>query len=81
MTRQERFLALLEKHGYKSLNSFCVDKGLQQSNFNKRLKYEDMAVDVKTMFQIANILNEPIETILEIFYYDEFQENHSQTKK
>lgn len=77
MTRQERFKKLLEKHGYKSLNAFCVENGLQQGNFNKRLKYEDLAVDVKTMFQLANALKEPIESILEVFYYDEVTENRA----
>lgn len=81
MTRQEKFINLLKSHGYKSLSSFCNDHGLQQSNFNKRLKYEGLSVDVKTMFQLANALKEPIEVMIEIFYPDEFQENRNLIEK
>lgn len=81
MTRQEKFKALLTKHNYRSLNSFCEAHGLQQGNFNKRLKYEDMKVDLVTLFQLANILHEPIETLIEIFYPDEWQENRSLIEK
>lgn len=77
MTRQEKFKALLTKHNYKSLNNFCDVNGLQQGNFNKRLKYEGMKVDLITLFQLANILHEPIETLIEIFYPEEWINNRA----
>lgn len=75
MTRSEKFMALIKKHNYRSLNNFCEVNGLQQGNFNKRIKYEDMKVDLVTLFNIANILHEPIDTLIEIFYPEEYQEN------
>lgn len=75
MTRQEKFKALLKKHNYPSLNCFCVENGLQQGNFNKRLKYENLKVDLLTLFTLANIMHEPVEVLIEIFYPDEMEEN------
>lgn len=75
MTRQQRFMVLLNKHGYPSLNAFCLDNHLQQANFNRRLKNESLNVDILILFKLANILHEPIETLIEIFYAKELQEN------
>ena len=80
-TRQEKFKALLKKHGYNSLNNFCEREGLQQGNFNKRLKYEDLKVDVSTLFTLANILKEPVEVLIEIFYQEEWNQNRSVIEK
>jgi len=77
MSRREQFMKVLEKHGYPSLNAFCLDNHLLQTNFNKRLKDESLKVDLKILFKLANILHEPIETMIEIFYPDELAENRS----
>lgn len=74
-TRQQRFNELLKKHGYTSLNNFCSEHNLQQANFNRRVKYEDMKVDLLTLFQLADLLHEPIETLIEIFYPEELKKN------
>lgn len=80
MTRQENFMVLLKKHNYQSLNSFCLDNHLQQTNFSKRLRDENMKVDLLILFKLANILHEPIETLIDIFYPEELKENRSLTE-
>lgn len=77
MSRKDEFLELLNKHGYPSVNKFCIENKLQQTNVNKRVKDETIKVDLNTLFIWANILHEPIETMIEIFYPDELQENRS----
>ena len=81
MTRREKFTALLVQKGYKSVNNFCDIKGFQQGNLNRRVKHEDLKVDITTIFEIANALNEPIDVLLEIFYPAEMQENKQCCKK
>lgn len=80
MTRQEKFLKLLKKHNYSSLNNFCIENKLLQSNFNKRIKDESLKVDILILFKLANILHEPIEVMLDIFYPDELKENKKLSK-
>lgn len=75
MSRKESFKALLTKHGYSSVNKFCIENKLNQSNFNNRIKNESIQVELPILFSIANMLHEPIETIIEVFYPDEFKEN------
>lgn len=75
MSRREKFNAVLQKHGYRSLNNFCVENKLLQTNFNKRIKDETMRVDIDTLFLLADLLHEPIETMLEIFYPDDMEIN------
>lgn len=81
MTRKDKFIELLNKHGYKSVNSFCVENNLTQTNVNKRLKNESIRVDIDNLFLFANILHEPIETMIEIFYPDDLKKNHSLVEK
>ena len=80
MTRQKKFMELLNKHNYSSLNAFCLDNHLQQTNFSKRLRDENLKVDLLILFKLANILHEPIETLIEIFYPEELKENRSLTE-
>lgn len=77
MTRKEKFRAVLKKHGYNSLTSFCAEHKLNQSNFNRRIKEESIRVDIDTLFLLADLLHEPIGLMLEIFYPDEMQLNRS----
>lgn len=77
MSRKDNFLELLNKHGYPSVNNFCIENKLQQTNVNRRIKDETIKVDLNTLFTWANILHEPIETMIEIFYPEELEENQS----
>lgn len=75
MSRKEKFLALIKKHNYTSVLNFCVENKLVQPNVQKRLNNEDLKVDISTLFVWANILSEPIDTLIEIFYPAEFKDN------
>ena len=77
MSRKDAFLEVLNKHGYPSVNKFCIENKLQQTNVNKRVKDETIKVDLNTLFTWANILHEPIENMIEIFYPEEWAENRS----
>lgn len=77
MTRKEKFVALLRKHGYPSINNFCVENKLIQTNVNKRARDESIKVELPILFSWAAILHEPIETLIEIFYPEEWKENRS----
>lgn len=81
MNRKEKFKILLKKHGYTSVNNFCIENKLHQSNFNNRLNKEEIRADIDSMFMMANLLHEPIEVIIEIFYPDEYQENRALIKE
>lgn len=75
MTRREKFNEVLKKHGYRSLNHFCLENKLIQTNFNRRLKDETIRVDIDNLFLMAHLLHEPIETMLEIFYPEDMKQN------
>lgn len=75
MTRKEKFRDVLKKHGYNSLTSFCAEHKLNQSNFNRRIKEESIRVDIDTLFLLADLLHEPIEVMLEIFYPEDMRLN------
>lgn len=81
MNRKEKFKNLLKKHGYKSVNAYCIENKLNQSNFNNRLNKEEIRADIDSMFSMANTLHEPIEVIIEIFYPDEYRENRALMKE
>lgn len=77
MSRKEKFREVLKKHGYKSLSAFCAENHLHQGNFNKRIKEESIRVDLDNLFLLADLLHEPIETMLEIFYPEDMELNRS----
>ena len=81
MTRKESFRAVLKKHGYSSLASFCAKHGLNQGNFNKRVKEESIRVDIDTLFLLADLLHEPIEVMLEIFYPEDMKLNRESVEE
>lgn len=74
--RRNGFIALLKKHGYDNVAQFCEANNLIATNMNKRLR-GDQKIEILFLFKIANILHEPIETMIEIFYPDELAENRS----
>ena len=81
MSRKEQFKTMLNKHGYTSVNNFCIENKLNQSNVNNRVKNESIQVELPILFMFANILHEPIENVIEIFYPNEFKENRSLIEK
>lgn len=81
MSRKEKFLALIKAHGYTSVNNFCIENKFNQSNTNQRLNDESKKVELPLLFKWAKILEEPIDTLIEIFYPDDFAENQAFAKK
>ena len=81
MSRKENFRVLLKKHGYSSLSSFCAANGLHQVNFNKRVKEESIRVDLDNLFLLADLLHEPIEVMLEIFYPEDMKLNRESVEE
>lgn len=77
MTRRERFIEILKRHGYTSVNNFCIENKLIQSNVNNRVKNENIKVELPVLFLWANILHEPVEVLIELFYPTEWEENRS----
>ena len=77
MTRKEKFVAILKKRGYRSVNNFCQDNNIIQTNLNKWLKNETIRVDIDNLFLLADLLHEPIEVMLDIFYPDDMKLNRS----
>ena len=81
MSRREKLNEILHKHGYRSLNHFCIENKLSQSNYNKRIKDESIRVEIDLLFQMANMLHEPIETMIQIFYPTEWATNREMMKR
>lgn len=81
MTRKEKFHAILKKHGYASLRSFCAEHNLNQANFNRRIKEESIRVDLDNLFLLADLLHEPIEVMLEIFYPEDMKLNRQSVEE
>ena len=81
MTTKEMFNKLLAKKGYSSLHDFCLKQQIDYANMNKRVNGIRQKIEISYMFKLANILHEPIETMIEIFYPDELAENRSLIEK
>lgn len=83
MDKKEVFTKLLNAKGYKSIYEFCESNGIDRHNMSKRLSPTEtrQRIEVGFMFKIANLLHVPIETIIEIFYPEEFKENRSLIEK
>ena len=81
MSRKENFASLLKSHGYTSVHNFCLENKLNQGNLSVRLTDETIKVELPLLFSWADILEEPIDTLIEIFYPDQYKENQAKAKK
>lgn len=81
MTTKELFNELLAKHNYSSLHDFCYKQNIDYSNMNKRVNGIRQKIEVQFLFKLANMLHEPVETLIEIFYPEEWKENRSLIEK
>lgn len=77
MDTKERFLKLLKEKGYSNLRQFCVESGIDYPNMDKRVKGVRQKIEIGFMFKLANLLHVPVETIIEIFYYDDWITNRA----
>lgn len=76
MERKEAFSSLVHKHGYRSINHFCIENKMPQTNMSKRLN-NNQNVELKLLFDWADLLHEPIDTLLVIFYPERMEQNRS----
>ncbi len=81
MSNKERFDKLLHKQGYSSLFAFCKDNNLDYGNMNRRVNGVTQKIEIAFAFKIADILRVPIDTIIEIFYPEEYKHNKNLCKK
>lgn len=81
MTVKERFDKLLHSKGYASLYEFCKTNELDYGNMNRRVNGVKQKIEIAFAFKLANILELPIEQIIEVFYPDEYKENQRCCKK
>ena len=77
MNTKEEFNKLLKKQGYESLYEFCMKNQIDYSNMSKRVGGVRQKIEISFMFRIANMLHVPVETIIEIFYYDDWITNRA----
>lgn len=75
MTVKESFNALLQEKGYSSLHDFCLKNQMDYANMNKRVNGIKQKIEITNAFKIANMLKVPVETIISIFYPEEWEEN------
>lgn len=81
MTVKERFDKLLHLKGYASLYEFCKNNDLDYGNMNRRVNGVKQKIEIAFAFKMANILEVPIDTIIEIFYPEEYKHNKNLCKK
>ena len=80
MNTKDAFNELLKKHGYTSVHDFCLKQQTDYSNMNKRVNGVRQKVEISFMFKIANMLHEPVDVIVHIFYPEEYEENQAIAK-
>lgn len=81
MSNKERFDKLLHKQGYASLYAFCKENDIDYGNMNRRVNGLKQKIEITFAFKLANILEVPIDTIIEIFYPEEYKHNKTLCKK
>lgn len=81
MTRRDDFTNLLKMHGYTSVNNFCIENKFNQGNVANRLRDESIKIELPLLFTWANILGEPIDTLINIFYPEEYATNQAIAKE
>ena len=77
MTTKEQFNQLIREKGYKTLYAFCKQNNLDYGNMSRRLDGIRQKIEISFMFKLANMLHVPVETIIEIFYTDEWITNRA----
>lgn len=81
MTTKELFNELLKKHGYTSVHDFCIRQQIDYANMTKRVNGTRQKIEISFMFRLANMLHEPVDLIVSIFYPTEYAENQECCKK
>ena len=71
---KEEFYKLVKDKGYASFRAFCEDVNIAPGNLHSNLtgRFE---LSINRAFTLANKLEVPIDSILDIFYPDKMKEN------
>ena len=77
---KDRFLELMHKQGFNSVNSFSKACGIDNPNVNTNIKGV-FKLSISRAFVYADTLGVPVMDVLEIFYPDECKVNKEVVKK
>lgn len=77
---KDRFLELMHKQGFTSVNSFSKACGIDNPNVNTNIKGV-FKLSISRAFVYADTLGVPVMDVLEIFYPDECVANKDAVKK
>lgn len=77
---KQRFMALLKKQGFRSINQFSEACGMSSGNVHLNLSGV-YGVSVERAFRYANAMGVPVIEVIEAFYHDEIKENERAVKK
>lgn len=77
---KKRFMALLKKQGFRSINQFAIACGMPSGNVHLNLSGV-YAVTVERAFRYANTLGVPVDEVLDAFYHKEMVNNERAVEK
>lgn len=77
---KKRFMALLKRQGFRSINQFAVACGMPSGNVHLNLSGV-YAVTVERAFRYANILGVPVDEVLDAFYHNDMKANEVAVRK
>ena len=77
---KKRFMALLKRQGFRSINQFAVACGMPSGNVHLNLSGV-YAVTVERAFRYANILGVPVDEVLDAFYHNDMKSNEVAVRK
>ncbi len=64
----------VKKAGFKNMRQFCMKLGISQANLYSNLNSK-YSISIGRMFKIANLIGCQIDTVIEIFYPNEYEIN------
>ncbi|WP_022769151.1 helix-turn-helix domain-containing protein [Butyrivibrio sp. NC2007] len=72
--KRDKLNSLIKKAGYRNMRHFSEELGINEANLYSNLKGK-WGMSINRMFKVANLLKCPIDTIIEIFYPEEYYKN------
>lgn len=72
--KKDKMEIIIKEAGFKNMRQFSEKLGVNESNLYSNFKGR-WGMSVGRMFKIANLIGCPIETVIEIFYPEEYSEN------
>ena len=71
---KKRFLRLLERQGFRSINQFSVAVGMSSGNVHLNLSGVH-GLSIERAFRYANVLGVPVNEVIDAFFHEEMIEN------